>query len=263
MTEKQELALVLGGGAARGLAHIGVIKFLEKNNISPNVVIGTSIGALIGGMYAASRLDKFEKDIVGKTKKEMKKMFRIWPTREGLIKTNRLGAELRRIIGERKIEELDKKFIAVAVDLLSGKKILFDKGDLCEAIMASMAIPVLFPPIHKQDMLLVDGGLEAPLDVDDGFEYANKIIAVNTTPLNEAMPKKPRYNLVDIFQRALAIVQLEILNDALKKHKENLVLLNPEVKIGFFDFSRAKEAIAIGEQEAEKHLNNINRLLKR
>lgn len=262
--EKKELALVLSSGGSRGAFHIGVIKTLEKNNISPNVIIGSSVGSLIGGVYAAGCLDKFETVLIKKTKKEMNTLFKVWPSKEGLIRTKRLEEELRKILGNRKIEELDKKFIAVAVDLISGDKISIDRGDLCTAIMASMAIPILFPPVHDGEMLLADGELEAPLDITEGFNYAKKVIAINATRRIENMPKKKEYNYIDIFQRALTIVQSEVLKEALKKHRKNLMILSipaSSIYTATLDFSKAKEAISIGEAETEKHMEEIKKLI--
>jgi len=258
---KYELALVLSGSGARGMAHIGVIKILEKNNITPNIIIGTSVGSLVGGMYAAGCLDKFEKDLTSKSEGEIRKILKLWPSGEGLIKTQKLEKELRKIIGNRKIEELDKKFMALTVDLLTGKKLMYDKGDLCQAILASIAIPLVFPPVHKEGMLLVDGGLEDPLPIDYGFSFAKKVIAVNISYSLEKLPKKEKYNFGDIFERATIIIQDEITENALEKYKENLVILAPEVDIGTLSFSKTKEAISIGEAETEKHIEEIKKLV--
>jgi NTE family protein len=262
-TEKYNLALVLSGGGARGMAHIGAIKVLEKNNIIPNIIIGTSTGAMVGGMYAAGELSNFENIIVKKTKKQINKILKIWPSKEGLIKTKELEKELRKIIGNRKIEELDKKFVALSVDLLTGKKIIIDNGDLCEAILASMAVPVLFPPRHKGEMLLVDGGLEDPVALDEGFKVAEKVIAINTIRDIGNFPKKENYSFADILERASAIMQDEIMGPILKKYKKNLVILNPLVNLDTLTFDKAKEAIAIGEAEAEKNIDKIKLLLGR
>ena len=261
--KKHKLALVLSGGAASGMAHIGVIKVLERNNIIPDVVIGTSSGALVGGMYAAGVLYNFERIISGKTKKQIRKMLHFWPSKEGLIKTDRLTKEFRKILDDKRIEDLNKKFVAVSLDLLTGKRILFDKGDLCEAILASISLPLLFPPLHKQGMLLIDGGLEDPLAIDEGFKLAKKVIAIDITRSIESMPKKIKYNFIDVFERIESILRLEIANFAISKYKHNLVVLKPKVFIGTLDFDRSKEAIAIGEDITEKNLFKIKKLLKK
>jgi NTE family protein len=208
--KKYNLALVLSGGGARGMAHIGVLKILEKNNIVPNIIIGTSAGSQVGGMYAAGKLAEFEKILTSKSQKEIKKIVAFRPHEGGLINPDRFEKELRKIIGNKKIEELDKKYFATAVDLLSGKEIRLDKGDLCQAMVASSTIPLLFPPVKKEGMLLVDGGLQNPLAIDDGFEVASKVIAVSIERNLKDMPKKEKYGFSDIAERALTILQNEI-----------------------------------------------------
>ena len=258
---KYNLALVLSGGGARGMAHIGVLKVLEKNNIVPNIIIGTSAGSLVGGMYAAGKLADFEKMLTGKNQKEIKKIAAFRPHEGGLINPDRFEKEIRKIIDNKKIEELDKKYFSTAVDILTGKEMRMDKGDLCQAILASSSIPLLFPPVKKDGMLLVDGGLQNPLAIDDGFEVATKVIAVSIERDINDMPKKDKYGFADIAERALTILQNDIVESALKKYKDNLVIIRIEVNMDTLDFHKAKEAIAIGEKEAEKHVEEIKKLV--
>lgn len=258
---KENLALVLSGGGARGMAHIGVLKVLAKNNIVPNIVIGTSAGALVGGMYAAGKLAEFEKMITTKSQKEIKQIAAFRPREGGLINPDRFEKELRKIIENKKIEELDKKFIATAVDIMTGKEVRMDKGDLCQAILASSCIPLLLPPVKKEGMLLVDGGLDNPLAIDDGFDIANKVIAVNISRSIEKMPKKEKYGFADIAERTLTILQNEIVKDALKKHKKNLVVIDIEVNYDTIDFHKSKEIIPLGETETEKKIEDIKKLV--
>lgn len=259
--KKYNLALVLSGGGAPGMAHIGVIKTLEKNNITPDIIVGTSSGAIVGGMHSAGVLNDFENFLTGKTKKELSKKFSFWPSKEGLINTGKLENDFRKFIGNKKIEELNKKFIAVSVDLLTGKMIFIDKGDLCQSILASIAVPILFVPIHRDGMLLVDGGLEDPLAIDEGFKLAKKVIAVNTTRHIDDIQKKEKYGFIDIFERSLAILQTEIVAVALKKYKHNLVVISPHVDMNLLDFHRADEAVKIGEDETTKRIEDIKKLV--
>ncbi len=259
--KKENLALVLSGGGARGMAHIGVLKVLEKNNIVPNIIIGTSAGAMVGGMYAAGKLADFEKMLTSKSQKDIKKLAAFRPHEGGLINPDRLEKELRKIIGNKKIEELDKKYFATAVDLLTGKEVRMERGDLCQAILASSSIPLLVPPVKKEGMLLVDGGLQNPLAIDDGFDVARKVIAVSIERDIKEMPKKEKYGFVDIAERTLTIMQCDIVENSLKKYKDNLIVLRPNVNMDTLDFHKGKEAIEIGEKEAEKHIEEIKKLV--
>jgi len=135
------------------------------------------------------------------------------------------------------------------------------KGDLCQAILASSTIPLLLPPVKKDGMLLVDGGLQNPLAIDDGFKVAKKVIAVAIERNLGDMPKKEKYGFVDIAERTLSILQNEIVESALKKHKKNLVIIRVKVNIDTLDFYKAKEAIEIGEKEAEKKVEEIKELV--
>ena len=261
--KKYNLALVLSGGAASGMAHIGVIRVLESKGIFPDIVIGTSTGALIGGMYCAGVLDKFENVISNKTKHQIRKILHFWPSREGLIKTDRLERQLRTFINNKKIEGLDRKFMAISVDILTGKKVLHNKGDLCKAILASISIPFLFPPVHKKGMLLVDGGLEDPLPIDEGFNFARKVIAVNIVHSLQKIPKKMKYNFIDIFKQIKQILEIELINFTIKKETPNLVLLNPKLNIGTFEFDKSEKAILIGKKETIRNIYKIKKLIKK
>lgn len=244
------------------MAHIGVLRVLEKNNIVPNYILGSSAGALIGGLYAAGSLHDFENALVGKTKKQIKKILHFWPSKDSLIKTDRLKKELEVYTKKKKIEELDKKFAGIAVDLLSGKKIILDKGDLCEGILASIAIPLLFPPIYRDNMLLVDGGIEDPLPLVDGLKIANKVIAVNINRSIDKLQKKQKYNFIDILERSLNIIQEEMTREALKRHRKNIILISPNVDgVDTLDFHKAKEAIDSGEKETLKVIEDIKKFV--
>jgi NTE family protein len=259
--EKVNLALVLSGGGARGMAHIGVLKALQKNNLEPNLIIGTSAGALVGGMYAAGKLGEFEKMLLSKTQKDIRRIAAFRPREGGLINPDRFEKEIKKIIGEKKIEELDKKFFSTSVDILSGKEQCMDKGDLAQAIMASSTIPLLLPPVKKDGMLLVDGGLNNPLAIHEGFQQAHKVIAVAIERNLKDMPKKEKYNFLGIAERSLTIFQNEIIEASLKKYKKNLVVIRLEVNMDTLDFHKAKEAIEIGEKETEKYIEEIKKLV--
>jgi NTE family protein len=262
MKKKYNLTLVLGGGGARGMAHIGVLRILEQNNIVPNYILGTSAGALTGGLYAAGTLNEFEKALVGKTKKQIRKILHFWPSRDSLIKTDRLKKELEVYTKNKKIEELSKSFACTAVDLLTGKKILIDKGDLCEAILASIAIPLLFPPVYRDNMLLADGGVADPLPIQDGLKDAKKVIAVNINRPLDKLQKKNKYNFLDILERALNIVQDEMTRKALKRHRKNLIVISPNVDdINTLDFHKTSEAVKAGEDETLKRMEEIKKFV--
>ena len=181
-TEKRpRLGLALGAGAARGMAHLGVLRELEEAGLAPDVVAGTSIGALVGGMYAAGKLDRLTEVALGLDWKQIARYFvEISFPRSGLIEGNKLTALLAEIVGEVELTELPLPFRAVTTNLMTGEEVVISDGDLVEAIRASIAVPGIFTPARRGDDLLVDGGLVNPVPVSVCRTMgAERIIAVD------------------------------------------------------------------------------------
>jgi NTE family protein len=178
------IALVLGGGGARGLAHIGVLRWLEERSAPLDAIVGTSIGALIGGLYAAGTGVAEMEAVLRKTDKlAVARIIRPGFSASGLIDNERVRKFLKTFIGESRIEELPIPFRAVATDLSSGQEIVIDKGSLAEAILASIAIPALFMPVYHEGRYLVDGGLSNPLPVSVVQKISSSpCLAVNVAP---------------------------------------------------------------------------------
>ena len=149
LNKKKKLALVLSGGSARGLAHIGVLEVLEENHVPIDVIVGTSIGALIGGIYAAGSLKEFKEEVVRLTHHRITSLF--FSRRfKRMNADNNVPIEklLKKFIKGKKIEDLSISFSAIATDLKTGEEIFIEKGDLLKAILASIALPGLFKPIE-------------------------------------------------------------------------------------------------------------------
>lgn len=160
------VTLVLGSGGARGLAHIGVIRALEADGrFAVRAVTGTSIGALVGGLYAAGKLDDYARWVCGLSRADVWGLLDFSFTRRGLFEGERLMKRLADLLGDARIEDLPIPFTAVASDLERRQEVWLDRGPLFEAIRASIAIPGLFTPVERDGRLLVDGGLLSPLPV--------------------------------------------------------------------------------------------------
>lgn len=180
-----KIALVLGTGAARGLAHIGVLKVLEANGISVDMVIGTSMGALIGGAYAAGLSAAQIEEIAAGTNwlQVARILFPRRLQRKALLDGERFQEFLVALLGERKIEDLPKPYACIAADIWNGEEIVLDSGSLIKAIRASISVPFLFNPFVLDGRHLVDGGMVNPLPVDQARAMgADFVIAVATTP---------------------------------------------------------------------------------
>ncbi len=159
------LGLALGGGSARGWAHIGVIRALEEAGLYPAVVAGCSIGAVVGGCYAAGKLDLLEAFALGLTKRRVMGLLDLRLSGSGLIGGARLRRRLVQDLADRRIEDLPVRFAGVATELGTGHEVWLSRGPLVEAVQASYALPGIFPPVRLEGRLLMDGTLVNPVPV--------------------------------------------------------------------------------------------------
>jgi NTE family protein len=164
--KKKNVALVLASGAARGLAHIGVIRELERSGYNITSVSGSSIGALIGGVYVSGKLDEFTTWICDLDQIDVFELMDFTLSGQGFIKGEKLFKELKKFISDTPIEKLAIPFATVAADLISRKEIVFKTGSLHTAIRASIAIPSVITPVIIDNMVLVDGGVFSPIPAD-------------------------------------------------------------------------------------------------
>ena len=174
------VGVALGGGAARGWAHIGVLRALEEAGIVPDIIAGTSIGALVGGCYLAGKLDELEHFARKLSKRKVFSLLDFSFSGSGLISGQRLSARLEEDLRHVQIEDLDRKFIAVATELGTGHEIWMSRGNLVEAMRASYALPGIFPPVRANNRWLVDGALVNPVPVSVCRAFgARVVIAIN------------------------------------------------------------------------------------
>ena len=165
MKRKPRIGLALGSGSARGWAHIGAIRAMEARGIKPDIVCGSSVGALVGGAYAAGDLDKLEEWVTGLAWTTILRLMDLtW--KGGLISGNRLFNVFRSSLFEKRdIADLPVRFGAVATELATGREVWLQRGDLLDAVRASCAMPGLFAPVVREGVVLVDGGLVNPIPV--------------------------------------------------------------------------------------------------
>src|SRR5512138_2887813 len=200
------IALVLGGGAARGFAHVGVIRVLEQERIPVDLVVGTSVGSLIGALYAGER-NAFELEWAAfQLKQEDLFDFGVWNAvmGMGLAKGEKLEAFVKGKVKKPKIEQLPLPFAAVATDLNWGTRIVLDKGSVARAVRASSAIPGVFEPVLHDGKLLVDGGVVDNIPIDVAREKgADLVVAVD---ISEDVGNVNIKNLVDVLLQATNIM---------------------------------------------------------
>jgi len=255
-TTPPRVALVLGGGAVRGFAHVGVIKVLEAQGIIPDMVVGTSAGSVVGGLYAAgySGFDlqkiafKLEEDSVGDW---------IIPDR-GFIKGEALQSYINKAVHGLPIEKLKKPFAAVATDLQSGEMTVFQRGNTGQAIRASSSVPGVFQPVNINGRDYVDGGLTSPVPVRVARSLgAEVVIAVDIS----AKPKSAKLEgLMDIMLQTFGIMGQSIRNAELPE--ADVVIRPNTVGFGSADFAKKHEAILEGEKAAQAALPLIRQKIQ-
>jgi NTE family protein len=178
--ERPKIALALGGGAARGFAHIGVIRTLIANGIKPDVIVGTSIGAVVGGCYAAGKMDEFEAWSLKLTRRGLLSYLDISLSGSGLISGDKLATNLEEALGDTRIEDLPIPFATITTEVGTGHEIWLTRGRLVDALRASYALPGIFPPVRLGGRWLVDGALVNPVPVSAARVMgARLVIAVN------------------------------------------------------------------------------------
>ena len=254
---KTKIGLALGGGAARGLAHIGVLKVLEEEQIGIGCVAGSSAGSLIGCLYCAGYSWKKIKetaedidwgDLVSPT----------WPTL-GIVNPAKLEKTLDRLLEGRTFAALSTPFRAVAVDITSGEEVVLHSGSVARAVRASCSIPGIFEPTEVEGRLLVDGGLmnDVPTDVVKDMG-ADRAIGVDLNA-DRVVPRRPE-NLIEIFYRSLNIL---IYNSTQRAKRVADLMVVPRLEgFAYHDLGRLDELIARGEQAARGQIEALKRLAR-
>ncbi len=249
--------LALSGGAVRGLAHIGVLKYLQEKDININIVAGTSAGSIVGAFYAAGFDPREIEEIALEVRWRELIKYAAFPRipRMGLINIEFLQKFLEKHLGKDiTFQDLNKPFIICAVDVVKGEPIFIKSGNLIKAVMASCAIPGIFFPVELDGRLLVDGGVMHNIPTkalkDEGVQY---IIAVNIDAT--ADPNTTPHNILDVIYRSFYLM-------AQGRDQEDLKLANCQIQIdlgdiGMWDLSKKKTLMERGYREAEKCLHDM------
>lgn len=165
MDHGPEVVVALGGGAARGLAHVGILRVLQDAGVRIRAVAGTSIGAIVGGALATDKLDEYEQYVRGMDAADLMKLLDVSVSGAGLLRGAKVVDALRSLLGDPQIEDLQLPYVAIAAVLQSGAELRMDSGPLLHAMRASMAIPGVFKPVRHGEDWLVDGGVAMPVPV--------------------------------------------------------------------------------------------------
>jgi NTE family protein len=257
---KPKIALVLGGGAARGFAHVGVIRALEQEKIPIDMIIGTSVGSLIGAIYA-NDMNSFELEWTAfLLEKDSLFDYGIMNafTGMGMAKGDKLEEFVRTKIKTPDIENLKLPFAAVATDLNRGTRVVLDKGSVAKAVHASSAIPGVFNPVEHQGRLLVDGGVMDNIPIAVAREKgADIVIAVD---ISENLANFNITNLIDVMLQAVNIMFSE---NVRYKKKEADVLIAPQVgNVAMLDFTQKKRCMQAGIEATQKAMPEIRKKIE-
>jgi len=294
MSEKKTISLVLGSGGARGYAHIGVIEELEKSGYEIASVSGSSMGALIGGLYACGKLQAYKKWVLGLDLFDVAKLVDFSFTGTGIIQGEKVFDVIEEMVGDVLIEDLPIPFTAVATDLIRQKEVWLQKGKLVDAIRASIAIPTIFTPKKIGDRHLIDGGILNPLPIAPTVaDDTQMTIAVNLSaniaktyqieiPREEQekasgmqevfleMARKAEkifsrektnnfdeMDLFDIVGHTIDIMQNAIMESKMAGYTPDIIIGIPNNACGFYEFNKGYELIELGKLIAKEQLGEL------
>jgi len=288
--KNKSVSLVLGSGGARGLTHIGVIKWLEEKGFEIKSISGSSMGALVGGIYSTGKLETFTNWALSLRKSDILQLMDFSLGKSGIIKGQKVIGEIKKLIGEYRIEDLNINFTAVATDLDTGREIWLNSGDLFDAIRASIAIPTIFTFHVINGMKLIDGGVINPVPIAPVLNDKNDfIIAVdlNANKSNELIIDKEDSNnneswyrqkivdfienipeglglkrddesgLLDVLNKTIDIMQNVITRLKLAAYNPDYVIEIPRNLCTMYDFYKAKVLIDYGYKMADWELSSM------
>lgn len=293
----QTVSLILGSGGARGLAHIGVIRYLEQNGYKIESISGCSIGALVGGIYAAGKLDELEEWVTAINKVDIVRLLDLSWSKNGLFKGDRIINTLKELVGDIACEDLPIAFTAVAADIVNEEEVWLNSGSLFDAIRASISLPLLFTPAIVNGVSLIDGGVLNPVPIaptfhdKTDFRLAVNLVgkAVRAAPVAEGgiEPGENKSKLAnnisefldsiwpfdddeentgnshknndvyDIANQAIDAMQCTIARQKLAAYPADRYLEIPRNACGILEFHRAAEMIELGHSKAAEHFGIV------
>lgn len=289
---KKSVSLVLSSGGARGVAHIGVIEELKRQGFEINSIAGSSMGALVGGVYASGNLNVFREFMCKLDKKAVFNLIDFTIGTNGIIKGTRVIKELNKMVPDINIEDLTISFKAIATDIKNKKEIIFEKGSLHDAIRASISIPTVLTPFKLDEMVLIDGGVLNPLPINRVKRNKNDLlIAVDVNapiiPEKQNAPNKilsnepeselnyfsfivkkgfqflptfknKQLNYYTLISQSASIMVQQISKMSIELYKPDIVIRIPINSYGPFHFYKSEEIIKLGEVATQNALADFN-----
>ena len=285
---KKKISLCLSSGGARGLAHIGVIEVLLENSYEIEQISGSSIGSVVGSIYAAGGLLKFKKWVLGLDKLKVFSLMDFTIGGHGVMKGDKVFNKLKTIVGDQNIEDLNTPMKIIATDVVNGKEIVFKKGSMYDAMRASCSIPGLVRPFVYKKTQLVDGGVLNPLPLNHLLS-PNQTLAVNLNETKSNIKNKKsspttqnpessyfnvlkeyfyfnkrnrkRLSFFDLTYKSIHIMQNKLANEMLLKHPIDFIVNIPFDSCYPLEFYKAREMIKLGREMCIKALKNTKKAI--
>lgn len=285
---KKKVSLVLSGGGARGIAHIGVIEELEKQGFEIFSISGTSIGALVGGVYSLGKMDEYKEWLFTLDKLKTFNLIDFTLGKEGFIKGDKVFKKMKNFIPDANIEDLKISFTAVAADIIKKEEVVFTKGSVYDAIRASVAIPTVFTPVKTANKLLVDGGVLNNIPINHAKRIPDDILIVVNVNANiplykPSLSKKEKeaeqsvymkkikdfyshlqkinplshsesIGYFNLISKTIGLMTYHMDQMTLKQHSMDMLINISHDSCNTFDFYKAEEMVEIGRHAAIKSI---------
>jgi len=260
--KRLKVGLALGSGGMNGLAHIGVLKVLEENKVPIDCIAGSSMGAVIGACYCLNPdIKELEKTAVSLTKWKLMKLAKMGMSKKSLISPGNIEIFLKELIGDKSFSDTKIPLKIIATDLNSGEELVIGKGRLVNAIMASISIPGILPPVNLNKKLLVDGGVINPTPVNVLKKIGSDVvIGVDLTMQSKAELKEP--NIFQTLLKSYEILRTQSTKFNINKDDKSLLIIKPDItRLRSFKFYEIQKFIEEGEKTAKNSLQKIKLLL--
>lgn len=262
----KKLTLVLGGGACKGYAHIGVIKALEMAGIKPDLVVGTSMGAIVGGFYCSglnwAQLIDIGINLTRGKLMDFNPFNALWGS--GILSGKKLKKIFIQYIGDITHAQLQIPFIAIATDILNGKLVCLQDGSVVENMLASSAIPGVFPLVRKNSQTLCDGGLlnNVPDDVARKLSKNDVVLSIDVIAEYDRQVETSKNKIMEVSINALTLMQTEITRLQGDCSDLRINISQPDVAQMSFDDASIKKSINYGETAMRKYISKLKKMLQ-
>lgn len=260
-----KIGLALGAGGVRAFSHIGVIRVLEKQGIPIDAIAGTSMASFVGALYAATKdIEYLEYLAIQNHWPKILRVMSEFSFRYGLFRGNYVKQTIEKALKRATFSDLLIPFAAAATDLHSGKTVSITEGDVSEAVFASSAVPALFNPVKRQDMLLVDGGVSSPIPVDSVKSLGvDMVIAVDPVPEHDVCSTETKDGIFEVINHSLTVVNYLVSRQELKS--ADAIIHSDCSSVAWTDIfseEKIKRVIAIGEASALRNIDMIKEKMR-